>query len=70
MVDTTAPKGSISPLLPPKVEAGAPEIEVTASMIDAGVQCFYRHDPREDNIEEILPDVFRAMCAAKKSESA
>jgi hypothetical protein len=39
-------------------------------MIDAGVQCFYRHDPREDNIEEILPDVFRAMCAAKKSESA
>jgi hypothetical protein len=50
----------------PAAKAGAPEIQVTAEMIEAGVACFYRHDPREDGVEEILPDVFRAMSAAVK----
>lgn len=50
--------------------AGAPEIEITQEMIEAGVMCFYKHDPREDNIEEILPHVFCAMMAASKKASA
>jgi hypothetical protein len=39
-------------------------------MVEAGVACFYRHDPRIDDIEEILPDVFLAMSAARKAVSA
>ena len=53
------------------INAGAPEIEITPEMIEAGVACFYRHDPRIDDIEEILPDIFRTMIAdSKRSESA
>jgi hypothetical protein len=70
MVDTTSPKSSSQP---PKLEtarAGAPEVEVTSEMIKAGAAAFYRHDPREDYIEEILPDVLRAMIAASKKEGS
>ena len=42
-------------------------IAVTPEMIEVGAARFYAHDPRIDDIEEILPDVFRAMLAASKS---
>jgi hypothetical protein len=49
------------------IDAGAPEIEVTPEMIKAAMAVYYRHDPRSYDIDEILPDIFRAMIAAKKA---
>lgn len=48
------------------IDAGAPEIDVTPEMVEAGAKSFYAHDPRQDDIEEILPDVFRAMVLASR----
>jgi hypothetical protein len=67
MVDTTNTIGSSDKLLAESAKAGAPEVEITPAMIEAGVDCFYSHDPRIDSIEEILPSIFRAMTAAGKA---
>jgi hypothetical protein len=49
-------KGAVSGLS----EAGAPEIEVTPEMIEAGTMCFLEGDQRIDLLENIIARVFRA----------
>jgi hypothetical protein len=43
------------------------EIVVTQEMIEAGIDCYFRYDRRSDDIDEILPAVFRAMVTASRS---
>ena len=41
-------------------------IDVTPEMTGAAMAIYSRHDPRSYDMDEILPDIFRAMIAAKK----
>lgn len=46
-------------------KAGAPEIEVTPAMIEAGVKAFYAYDSRFEAEEAGVARIYRAMCLAK-----
>jgi hypothetical protein len=47
--------------------ADSDTVTVTPEMIAAAMAVYYRHDPRSYDMDEILPDIFRAMIAAKKA---
>src|SRR6266540_2240451 len=49
----------------PSDGAGAPEIEVTPEMIEAGALAWAKGDPEFDSPEAIAEKIFRAMIAAK-----
>ena len=68
MADTTAPRGSVTPSLPPEIRNGAPttEIEITPEMIEAGAEviwrCFDETIPHGSSFgEHVAVLVFRAM---------
>jgi hypothetical protein len=67
MVDTTTPKASSCRPLDTDSRAGAPEIEVTPAMIEAGVMAYYENavggweNPGVAELRKMLGDVFTAM---------
>jgi hypothetical protein len=44
-------------------EAGAPEdnVEITMAMIKAGTMAYVTYDPRFEDVEDVVPRVYRAM---------
>jgi hypothetical protein len=47
------------------LEAGAPEIEVTPAMIDAGADILSFYEPETDRLSETVTQIFRAMLEAR-----
>ena len=52
-------------LHPIESDAGAPELEITPAMIDAGVDRLSRLDLEWDSSEQIVRAVYEAMAAAR-----
>ena len=42
------------------------EVEITEEMIRAGVEKFASYDPRFESREEVVQEIFLAMCAVLK----
>lgn len=57
------------PTDPAPAEAEA-EIEITPAMLAAGARVYWRHpkvdEPSEDDLPEVLADIFRAMISAQR----
>lgn len=67
MVDTTNTKASSSPAPSEMGGAGAPEIELTPAMIEAGCDIIARFFSFElDDPEKVVSSVFLAMSEAAK----
>jgi hypothetical protein len=49
-------------------EAGAPEIEITPAMVEAGVLAYYRHSDFNERIEDVVTTICRVMLAAKPAD--
>jgi hypothetical protein len=43
------------------------ETEVTPEMVRAGADAYAEFDERFFGVEDVLPDIYRAMAAAKKA---
>jgi hypothetical protein len=46
--------------------AGAPEIEITPQMIDAGIEAYHQLDRDFDADSRVVSDIYRAMSLASK----
>jgi hypothetical protein len=46
---------------------GAPEVEITAAMLRAGVREFCAYDPDLERPADIVPEIFKAMLRARSS---
>ena len=57
-----------SPAPSPEREAGAPEIEVTAAMIEAGLEWLYAYDPDRSDGRETIKHIIRAALAMGSPE--
>jgi hypothetical protein len=68
MVDTTTP--SYSRERPsPRDEAGAPEVEITPAMIEAGVRNMLGRSLDLEHEDDIVVDIYRAMETVRILES-
>lgn len=47
------------------MSAGAPEIEVTTAMIEAGADILAHYDPETDRLTEAVRQIFLAMIEAR-----
>ena len=55
---------------PVESDAGAPEIQITPAMIDAGIEKLSRLDLTWDSAEQIVREVYEAMAAADRDDAA
>ena len=67
MVDTTTTKGSSDTALPDTGEAGAPGIEITTAMVEAGTSAYWNYDLRFNSPEEAVRQIFLDMWNAHRS---